>query len=92
MVVRHLLSFVFVLACQCCGTQLIAQTPATADSSTVERADIVLSNGIIHPGDGSDSVVGHVAIRDGKIISMGPESSPEADIRIDWRLRRPQAA
>jgi N-acyl-D-aspartate/D-glutamate deacylase len=83
MVARSIIAFAVVLVGQCCDQPLIAQSPATKDSPTVERADIVLSNGILHSGDGSEPVVGNVAIRDGKIITIGSEQTPEADVRID---------
>lgn len=83
MVLRNVVTFLIVLAGQLCGLEVIAQSSATSDSPVVERADILLTNGIIHPGDGSEPVVGHVAIRGGMIVMVGPEKPPESDISID---------
>ena len=65
MVVRHFVAFLIVLNGQLNDPALIAQSPATTDTSDGVRAEILLTNGIIHPGDGSEPVVGHVAVRDG---------------------------
>lgn len=83
MVVRLVAAFLIVLTGRLCGPTLIAQSKATAESPVAERADIVLMNGIIHRGDGSEPLTGHVAIRDGMIVMVGPEIHPEADISID---------
>ena len=83
MVVRHFVAFLILLNGQLNDRGLIAQSPATTDGPDGERADIVLTNGIIHPGDGSEAVVGHLAIREGMIVMVGEEQPPEADINID---------
>ena len=83
MVVRLTIAFLIVLSGQFCGSVLIAQSPSNNDSPDVERADIVLTNGIIHPGDGSEPVIGNVAIRAGMIVMVGSEQPPEADISVD---------
>ena len=83
MVVRHFVAFLIVLSGPLSNPALIAQSPATTDTSDGVRADILLTNGIIHPGDGSEPVVGHVAIREGMIVMVGSEQPPEADISID---------
>lgn len=59
------------------GNQFAAAQPPDG------RVDIVLLNGTIHPGDGSEPSVGHVAIRDGRIVMVGAGDIPEADVRID---------
>lgn len=82
MLVRHMVVFAFVLTGQF-YRPLIAQSPATEDTPGVERADIVLTNGTIHLGDGSEPMTGNVAIRGGLIVMVGPEKPPEADISID---------
>lgn len=51
--------------------------------SADERVDLVLLNGTIHRGDGSPAITGHVAVRDGKIVSVGAGAVPDADVRID---------
>lgn len=83
MVVRHFVAFLIVLIGPLSNPALIAQSPATTDTSDGVRADIVLTNGIIHTGDGSEPVIGNVAIREGMIVIAGPEKPPEADISID---------
>jgi N-acyl-D-aspartate/D-glutamate deacylase len=83
MVVRHFVAFLIALSGQLNDPALIAQAPATTDAPDGARADIVLTNGIIHPGDGSEPVVGHVAIREGMIVMVGSDQPPEADINID---------
>ncbi len=83
MVVRLFAALLVILTGQLCGSVLIAQSPETNDSPVVERADIVLTNGILHRGDGTEPVIGNVAIRAGLIVMVGPEQPPEADIRID---------
>jgi N-acyl-D-aspartate/D-glutamate deacylase len=83
MVVRHFVAFLIVLSGPLSNPALIAQSPATTDTSDGVRADIVLTNGIIHPGDGSEPVIGNLVIREGMIVIAGPEKPPEADISID---------
>lgn len=56
---------------------------------TGERFDLVLMNGVIHPGDGSEPYVGHVAIKGDRIAAVvrndGSDSgqTPPGDVRID---------
>lgn len=64
-----------------------AQDPPTpvaaADESASIRYDTVLIGGTIHRGDGSEEIVGHIAIRDGKIAAISTTTEPEGAIRID---------
>ncbi len=54
-----------------------------SEDGSSPRADIVLLNGLIHPGDGTEPVTGHVAIAEGRILFAGPGEIPEADVSID---------
>lgn len=47
------------------------------------RCDILLHNGTIHPGDGSEPLIGDVAITDGKIVSVGSVEEFLGDMQID---------
>lgn len=64
-----------------CGLSEVFAYPFQTD----ERADIVLLNGIIHSGDGSEPFHGHVAIRKDRIMAVGTGDAPEADIQIDCK-------
>ena len=56
---------------------------AKADSTAETRYDTVLIGGTIHRGDGTDPIIGHIAIRDGKIAEISTTSQPDGAIRID---------
>lgn len=64
-----------------CGLSEVFAYPFQTD----ERADIVLLNGIIHSGDGSEPFHGHVAIRKDRIMAVGTGDAPEANIQIDCK-------
>lgn len=48
-----------------------------------ERVDYVIENGTLHDGTGQVIEQGHVAVRDGKIVSVGPGKGPASETRID---------
>ena len=60
-------------------TALLLSATVTAGCATTtpqpspELADLVISGGTIYDGSGGEPYVGDVAIRDGKILSVGPE-------------------
>ncbi len=56
---------------------------AKSDSAAEVRYDTVLIGGTIHRGDGSDPIIGHIAIRDGKIVEISTTRQPDGAIRID---------
>jgi len=56
---------------------------ATTDESPTVRYDTVLIGGTIHRGDGSEPIVGHIAIRDGRIAEISTTTEPDGAIRID---------
>ncbi|MBL8820217.1 MAG: D-aminoacylase [Planctomyces sp.] len=65
-----------------------AQNPESAggaqNSDDAERCDILLTNGIIHTGDGSPSFHGSVAIRGDKIVEVSTTAtSLKGDMTID---------
>ncbi|TVP96163.1 MAG: D-aminoacylase [Planctomycetaceae bacterium] len=50
-----------------------------------EVHDIVLRSGTIHRGDGSEPFVGHVGIRDGKIVTIATDGDLQGELEIDCR-------
>jgi len=48
-----------------------------------ERVDFVIENGSIHDGSGRVIERGHVAVRDGIIVSVGTGAGPDSEYRID---------
>lgn len=48
-----------------------------------ELVDFVIQNGTIHDGSGQVLEQGHVAVRDGKIVSVGPGAGPASEYTID---------
>ena len=77
----HLLRM--IVLCAFFGLSSLGWNHFAAAQQPDGRVEIVLLNGTIHPGDGSEPSVGHVAIRDGRIVMVGSDSIPEADVRID---------
>lgn len=59
-------------------------TAAITDESLTVRYDTVLIGGTIHCGDGSEPIVGHIAIRDGMIAEILTTGEPDGAIRIDY--------
>ncbi|HWL08406.1 MAG TPA: D-aminoacylase [Planctomicrobium sp.] len=49
----------------------------------IEAANFVIENAAIYDGSGSHPIQGHVAVEDGKIISVGEGVGPDAEWRID---------
>jgi len=47
-----------------------------------DPVDVVIENATIYDGSGQPGVLGHVAFRDGRIVSVGPDAVPDAA----WRL------
>ena len=72
-----------IVLCACLGLHGLSGNHFAAAQTPDGRVDIVLLNGTIHRGDGSEPSVGHVAIRDGRIVMVGAGDIPEADVRID---------
>ncbi len=58
-----------------CNVVLSQQVP--------DRFDVVLLNGSIHKGDGSEPIMGYVAILEGRIADIGTGSPPAADVKLD---------
>jgi len=68
-------------------TGVSAQGQPTAetksDSAAGVRYDTVLIGGTIHRGDGSDPMIAHIAILDGKIAEISTTIQPDGAIRLD---------
>ncbi|MBI1347617.1 amidohydrolase family protein [bacterium] len=67
---------------RCCRT-LVALALLVASHASAQDIDLVLENGTIYDGAGGEPVVGHVAIKGGKIVSVGTDAVPSAKWRID---------
>ncbi|EDL59376.1 N-acyl-D-amino-acid deacylase family protein [Gimesia maris] len=55
----------------------------TEHGFSAERVDYVIENGTIHDGTGKVIEQGYVAVRNGKIVSVGPGEGPACEQRID---------
>lgn len=73
-----------MVVCVIVAIRIVVPDAAAAAQQLDQRVDIVLLNGMLHPGDGSEPSIGHLAIRDGRIVAVGNDSIIlEADVRID---------
>lgn len=83
---RHQTGFVRIQAAfSCLGGILLGGLLMLASAGTVqaEEADFVIENGLIHDGSGQAPVLGHVAVTNGKIVSVGTGPGPDSNWRID---------
>ncbi len=55
----------------------------TGSAFSAEQVDYVIENGTIHDGTGKVIKRGYVAVRNGKIDSVGPGDGPACEYRID---------
>lgn len=58
-------------------------TGAATQAVAAEEVDFVIENGLIYDGSGTLPVQGHVAVRNGKIVSVGSVAAPASQWSID---------
>ncbi|QDU15053.1 D-aminoacylase [Gimesia maris] len=67
----------------CFGLPFLICLLTTEHGFSAERVDYVIENGTIHDGTGKVIEQGYVAVRNGKIVSVGPGEGPACEQRID---------
>jgi N-acyl-D-amino-acid deacylase len=66
-----------------CGLVMLTGFPCAASADRAPTYDLIVRNGMIYDGSGTAPVSGDVAVRNGRIVGIGPRLPGEAQIVID---------